>query len=156
MSELKITSVNLDPDIVDEAKRKGYNVSEECRNALQILVSDEFNDVDIGLKIEILVKQSEQMDNDLNNVHNTISQLNNRKNCVSEEIKILRSQQIAIRNSNMLNKLTGILNKSIITNKFDINIIKLHHDDIIRQIQTIKPEFEIEHHVNRMKQIMDA
>lgn len=156
MSELKITSVNLDPDIVEEAKRKGFNISEECRNALQILVSDEFNDVDIGLKIEILVKQSEQIDNDLNNINNTISQLNNRKNCASDEIKLLQSQQLAIRNSNMLNKLTGILNKSIITNRFDISIIKLHHDDIIRQIQTIKPEFEIEHHVNRMKLIMDA
>ena len=156
MSEFRITSINLDPELVKQAKLKGYNISEECRNALEILVGDEFNDVDIGLKIEILVKQSEQIDNDLNNVHNEISQLNNRKIDVSDEIKTLRSQQLAIRNSNMLNKLTGILNKSIITNKFDIDIIKLHHDDIIRQIQTIKPEFEIEHHINRMKMIMDA
>ena len=156
MNDFKITTLNLDTEVVEEAKRKGYNISEECRNALQILVSDEFNDVDVGLKIEILVKKSEQVDNELNNAHNLIIQLNNHKNSMTEEIKTLQTQQLAIRNSNMLNKLTGILNKSIITNKFDIDTIKLHHDDIIRQIQTIKPGFEIEHHVNRMKLIMDA
>ena len=153
---LKVTTLNLDEDDVEELKRRGmHNISEVARRAISATLSDYFDDVEIFLKMNIVEDNIEKIDDMVFAFNRKINNLNKRKEALVYQYEDLKSEHEAIQRTTKLSSLIQRLNSQIVTNKFNHDITITTSQDMINQILELNPKFDLIAHIERMKVILD-
>ena len=156
MGRLKVTTLNLDEDDVEELKKRGmHNISEVARRAISATLSDYFDDVEIFLKMNMLEDNIEKIDDMVFAFNRKINNLNKRKESLLYQYENLKSEHEVIQRTTKLSSLIQRLNSQIVSNKFDPTITITTSQDLITQILQLNPKFDLISHIERMKVILD-
>lgn len=153
---LKVTTLNLDEDDVEELKRRGmHNISEVARRAISATLSDYFDDVEIFLKMNMVEDNIEKIDDMVFAFNRKINNLNKRKEALIHQYENLQNEHEAIQRTTKLSSLIQRLNSQIVTNNFSSDITLTTSQAMINQILELNPKFDLESHIERMKVILD-
>lgn len=156
MGKLKVTTLNLDEDDVEELKRRGmHNISEVARRAISATLSDYFDDVEIFLKMNMIEDNIEKIDDMLFAFNRKSNNLNKRKEALQYQYENLKSEHEAIQRTTKLSSLIQRLNSQIVTNKFNHELTITTSQDMLTQIINLNPKFDLPSHIERMKVILD-
>lgn len=152
----KVTTVNLDEDDVIELQRRGIsNISEAARKGIKAMLSDYFDDVEVYIKIQIIEEEIEKIDDTLFNLNRRINKFNTQKKTLQSKLQSLHEEHETVLRVTRLSTLTQRLNSNIILNRFDLNLIESSANELITEIISLNPQFNLEHHILRMKEILD-
>lgn len=154
-SPMKRTTVNVPELAYEEFQKRGINFSLFVRRAMKAMIGDYFEDVEVYLKREMLIDEQKRIDEKINNINNQIIHLNNRKNKIDEQIRHLDLQHVAAQRAADLSQLTRTLNKVITGCNFNAGLVEETAPDILEQMKSLNPEFNLPAYIERMKDILD-
>ncbi len=147
-------TLHVDVELLEKADKLNINKSQLFRKALQLRVEhgeqallnmmelDEVRWRVQGLKEEIRVYKTK------------IAELEDQLQMLLPRLKELEEQEKIYQRAQMLSEMFLILRDICVDQDFDIDSIRVAAKDVIKKIKTAMPEFDLEKHVRRLKELI--
>ena len=147
-------TLHVDVELLEKADKLNINKSQLFRKALQLRVEhgeqallnmmelDEVRWRVQGLKEEIRVYKTK------------IAELEDQLQMLLPRLEELEEQEKIYQRAQMLSEMFLILRDICVDHDFDIDSIKVAAKEVIEKIKTAMPEFDLEKHVQRLKELI--
>lgn len=150
----KVVTLYLEEDIVDELKKRRYNISYLCNETLRIYVDENFNEIEVAAKLAaidaLILNKKVDVERKYLEYKMVLDQhdaMLARRQRISDEFM---SAQKTLRLSRMIRE----LNSNIIACNFDVAVIQESCKYMIEQIEDISEFFNLETHVKRLQNVL--
>lgn len=148
------TSVTLEEGDKEKIRSMGISVSSFTQKAVEILLSEGYDDYRAVMKVKLLEEDIENAEAEIAACRKRMEQLEP----IIETLKSLHTtaqEELEIsRTTGKLAKLTQKLNKGIILHMYDEGVIEEKCASIISEMRQINPEFDLTKHIQRLMKIM--
>ena len=154
IDRLATTSLRLNSTHIDFFKRQGWSLSRFVRRCMSDAALREGDEAVMEFRLDelenaIVVGKSEEA-----RQKKVTSNLSTEINDMEDEYARLKGQEIIIKKTNELSRITGAFNKSIMSYGFDVETIRINCVDMIKEIEKRNDRFVLEEHVKRMQEIL--
>lgn len=144
---------------IDDLKRfneiSTVSASEIVRSAIKAVIDGSLNEVEIDIRLDQMGKQLQRLAEDRAIVFTRLESLDSTIESITTEMTNLREERDLIRRTARLSSLSSTLNKVIIANHYNEEVINELCSNIISQIVEIRPSFNLAEHIARMKIMLD-
>jgi chromosome segregation ATPase len=130
------------------------SISEAVRLMVKQTLDETFDDTSLLIRAEALEKKNEAMTEEANTLRTKLDSLLQQIEENNTTITEIKDRARLIQRTNKLGKLTTTLNKQLVSYHFDVEYIEEMCADIIEEIKSIKPDFDLPSHVDRMKIVL--
>jgi hypothetical protein len=148
------TTVVLDDGVVDKLGDLGFTLSGFTQTAVDILLSEGFDDFAMSLKLKMLDIEQAKIEEDIAKTESHLryltKQYERNKELYSMVSKNYEDAKVSVYICSLIDK----LNTCIITNGYDKDIIEKQAHDIIEEIVENNPGFNLEKHIDRIRKLV--
>lgn len=152
----KTYSVYVDDNKVTRARALGFELSPILERSLDMVLSQEFEDLVINSKLAIFNER-------ISEIKIAIAECQYRLKAYQSDLETLELEKQALlkdyeytKRVIHINNLTQALNQIIIMQGYDLEATRNLADDIIQDLTKVNPSFNLEMHAERLKLIMES
>lgn len=150
----KNTCISIDEDDINKIRDMGFSVSKFTQKAIDSLLSDGFEDYAMSLKVKLIVddlqtaiEEKEACEARLTFLIEQIDALQIIHDNAEEELQIAMTV-------GKLSKLIAKINKYLVMESYDVDVVNEKYSDVIMEIKGLNPEFDLSLHRDRIMKIM--
>lgn len=151
----KNTSVSIDTELIDKVRSMGFSVSRFTERAIETLVSDGFDDFTLGLKIRLYKDALGEIASEQDACNKRHVELEQQHKDLTVALKDAMEQLEVAQSIGKLTKLTQRLNRIIIMNNYNADIVVDKAHDIIVDMMGLNPEFNLEQHILSLRRMLN-
>jgi len=149
------TTLYLEAEIVDMAKKMGVNISKVCNEALTLYIDQK--GVQLGfLRLRELELAKAALEKRTENVQNTLNELAVEKVRLESEIKSMQAHIEEAKRAERVAEIMRTIRKVAIENDYDIEFCRIACSELIDDLREYGYNFEGEQfdkHITRLKRI---
>ncbi len=151
----KTTSVYVSDEKIDLINQKGINLSQVVETTLDTILSDDFDDLDISMRLRYNEDEILKLKQDVATLTAQIDIKRLRLNYLIDDNEKMQREWEESKQTVRLARLTRQLNKIIIASGYCEYDVKVSADTILTRICEANPHFELTAHIERFKKIMN-
>ncbi len=143
-----------DQQKVENLRKLGYSVGVIFDSAMDVVLSKEFDDLNIGLRLA-------EIDSRILEIRDDLKELNTRRKVLDDMLGLLESSREQLKRDYAVHVKTAKLarmmsefNKITIAADYDVGIVKDSAGELISRIQAINPNFDPDNQIRRFKDVM--
>lgn len=148
------TTVVLDDGVVDKLGDLGFTLSGFTQTAVDILLSEGFDDFAMSLKLKMLDIEQEKIEEDIAKTEAHLRYLTKQYERTQELRTMVSRNYEDAKVSVHICSLVDRLNTCIITNGYDKSIIEKQAHDIISEIVDNNQGFNLDTHIDRIRKLV--
>lgn len=141
----------IDYDKIDKIKEMGFVPSQVIDSALSVILSNDFDDVALKLKIEWIEQSIEEAEELQRRLQLKLISTRERIEEMTREREEMKSTYQHVTTVVKLQTLMKSLNQLIIINQYDAFVIEKDNKQLIDDIHKLNPTFSLESHVRRFE-----
>ena len=152
----KTYSVYVDDDKVNRARALGFELSPTLERSLDMVLSQEFEDLVINSKLAIFNER-------ISEIKIAVAECQYRLKAYEDDLKTLELEKQALlkdyeytKKVIHINNLTQTLNQILIMQDYDLTATQNMARDIIEDLVKVNPSFNLEMHAAKLKMIMGS
>ena len=150
----KNTCISIDEGDINKIRDMGFSVSKFTQKAIDSLLSDGFEDYAMSLKVKLIeddlqeaIEEREACEARLAFLIEQINALQTIHDNAEEELQIAMTV-------GKLSKLIARINKFLVMESYDVDVVNEKYSDVIVEIKGLNPEFDLSLHRDRIMKIM--
>ena len=148
------TSIVIEDGVVDSLRDLGYTLSGFTQTAVDVLLSEGFDDFAMALKLKLLEQEELDIDEEIIKSEARIAYLRRQKQRVEELRGIVHRNYEAAKASAVTCNLIDKLNHAIIMSGYDIESVKKTNKDTINELKNLNKDFDLARHIERIKKLV--
>lgn len=150
----KAYTLYLDEEYVDEVRSRNYKLSQLCNESIKVFASEDFNDIEEATRIAIMDDMIAEAKVAMDKKTLELSYATNEYNrIIAMKEDAIREYQEA-KQTMLVSGLIRELNRVIIANEFDIEIVRLSCMGLIESIHENSEYFDLDTHIARLKNVL--
>lgn len=150
----KVVTLYLEEDIVDELKKRRYNISYLCNETLRIYVDENFNEIEVAAKLAAIDALILNKKVDVERKYLEYKLVLDQHDAMLERRQRISDDYMSAQKTLRLSRMIRELNSVIISCNFDIGVIKESSTHMIDEISSISEFFDLEMHVKRLQNVL--
>lgn len=150
----KVVTLYLEEDIVDELKKRRYNISYLCNETLRIYVDENFNEIEVAAKLAAIDALILNKKVDVERKYLEYKLVLDQHDAMLERRQRISDDYMSAQKTLRLSRMIRELNSVIISCNFDIPVIKESSKHMIDEISRISEFFDLETHVKRLQNVL--
>ncbi|MCK9327664.1 MAG: hypothetical protein M0P69_19370 [Bacteroidales bacterium] len=152
----KTFSVYVDDDKVKRARDCGFELSTTLDRSLDMVLSQEFEDILVGSKLSIFDQRIDDIKLAMIECKCRLDAYNRDLEDLTKERTVLLKDYEYTKKVIRINNLMQSLNQIIIIQDYDIKTVLEFASDIVEELQKVNPAFTVEDQIARLKIIMGS
>lgn len=154
MSRMGTTSVYVDLDKAEEIGKKGFTVSQVVQTAMNLVLSDDFEDINVELRLKDLNDHIEKVKVEIAECEVKLELKRTLLERFTEQKETIENEWEAAKDTVVLAKHVRSLNQVIIASGYDVEVVRETAHELLEKIVEVNPQFDLDRHVKRFKDIM--
>ncbi len=155
MGKMTTSSVYIESDLVEQLAKKGLSLSQVAQAAVKLVLSDDFEDIAVEMRMSMLDDRIRKLKVDLTELNFQVEVKKKQLEYMEKERERTEVEWKKARQTAVLTRYIRSLNQVIIASGYDPSLVKEMAGDTIQKILKVNPTFDLEKHIIRFKKAMD-
>jgi hypothetical protein len=151
----KNTTVSVDHKVIDQLHDLGLTLSGFTQFAVDALLTEGFDDFTQSLKIKMIERELEGIEEEILTINNRLKYLQGKQELYNSLRELALDSIEVSRITNAITTIMKKINQTLIVNDYDKGIVMSKHEEDIKLIKELNPEFDIDIHIERFKRLME-
>lgn len=150
----KNTCITLDTQDIDKIRDMGFSISKFTQKAIDTLLSEGFEDYVGSLKVKLISEDLQDAREEYKACEERLAFLHNQINILQEVYNNAEEELEIAMTVGKLSKLIAKINKYLVMESYDVDVVSSKYSDVINEIKRLNPEFDLSVHRDRIMKIM--
>lgn len=155
MGKMTTSSVYIESELVEQLAKKGLSLSQVTQAAVKLVLSDDFEDIAVEMRMSMLDDRIRKLKVDLAELNFQVEVKMKQLEYMEKERERTEVEWKKARQTAVLTRYIRSLNQVIIASGYDPSLVKEMAGDTIQKILKVNPTFDLEKHITRFKKAMD-
>ena len=155
MGKMSTSSVYIESELIEQLAKKGLSLSQVAQAAVKLVLSDDFEDIAVEMRMSMLDDRIRKLEVDLSELNFQVEVKMKQLEYMKKEREQTEVEWKKARQTAVLTKYVRSLNQVIIASGYDQSLVKEMAGNTIQKILKVNPTFELEKHIIRFKKAMD-
>jgi len=156
MGKMVTSSVYVDSEKVEQITSKGFSLSQICQTALKLVVSDDFEDLSVELRLIDLTEKITKTNREIQELEYDIKRKKKLMEMLVKEQTETTTEWHKARDTVVLAKYMRSLNQITIACGYDLAMVEDMAGSQLEKIRNVNPSFNLEKHIQRFKKTMSS
>lgn len=155
MGKMSTSSVYIESELIEQLTKKGLSLSQVAQTAVKLVLSDDFEDIAVEMRMTMLDDRIRKLEVDLSELNFQVEVKMKQLEYMKKEREKTEVEWKKARQTAVLTRYVRSLNQVIIASGYDQSLVKEMAGDTIQKILKVNPTFDLEKHITRFKKAMD-
>ena len=155
MGKMSTSSVYIESELIEQLAKKGLSLSQVAQAAVKLVLSDDFEDIAVEMRMSMLDDRIRKLEVDLSELNFQVEVKMKQLEYMKKERERTEVEWKKARQTAVLTRYVRSLNQVIIASGYDQSLVKEMAGDTIQKILNVNPTFDLEKHIIRFKKAMD-